>query len=329
MKHSNIALFVAGVGCPHRCTFCDQRTITGEPETASPEDVAPAVRTALESGTRGAQLAFFGGSFTAVPRPYMISLLEAARPFVEDGSVSGIRISTRPDSVGDEVLDILEDYGVEAVELGAQSMRDRVLKLNRRGHTADDVVEAAERVRRHGFELGLQMMTGLPGSAPEDDLYTGRMLAELQPATMRIYPTIVLEGTELAELWRTGAYVPPTLDESVQVCGELLRIFEDRGIPVIRMGLHSGGEVEEGYLTGPYHPAFRELCEGHIYLERAKDALKGAEPGKYRLSVAPSEISKMAGQNRRNIIELEKNGYVCRIRPEDGLAHFEVRAEQI
>lgn len=150
MKHSNIALFVAGVGCPHRCTFCDQRTITGEPETASPEDVAPAVRTALESGTRGAQLAFFGGSFTAVPRPYMISLLEAARPFVEDGSVSGIRISTRPDSVGDEVLDILEDYGVEAVELGAQSMRDRVLKLNRRGHTADDVVEAAERVRRHG-----------------------------------------------------------------------------------------------------------------------------------------------------------------------------------
>lgn len=325
MSHSNIALFVANAGCPYRCTFCNQFTITGEPETAKPEDVAPAVETALRSGTKHAQIAFFGGSFTAIPREYMISLLEAARPFVEDGSVTGIRLSTRPDCIDDEILDILQAYGTEAIELGAQSMSDSVLNLNRRGHCAEDVVRASEKIRSRGLELGLQMMTGLYGSTPETDLETAQALIALKPQTVRIYPTIVIEGTELARLYREGKYVPQTLDEAADLGAKLLLAFEQNGICVIRLGLHSGGNVEEGYVAGPYHPAFRELCEGRIYFQAAKDALKGRQPGSYTLYVQPSEISKMTGQKRKNIIELDQYNFHCRVRPDSGLQKYEVR----
>lgn len=325
MSHSNIALFVANAGCPYRCTFCNQFTITGEPETAKPEDVAPAVETALRSGTKHAQIAFFGGSFTAIPRDYMISLLEAARPFVEDGSVTGIRLSTRPDCIDDEILDILQAYGTEAIELGAQSMSDSVLTLNRRGHCAEDVVRASEKIRSRGLELGLQMMTGLYGSTPETDLKTAQELIALKPQTVRIYPTIVIEGTELARLYREGKYVPQTLDEAADLGARLLLSFEQNGIRVIRLGLHSGGNVEEGYVAGPYHPAFRELCEGKIYLQAAKDALRGRKPGPYTLYVRPSEISKMTGQKRKNIIELDQYNFHCRVRPDSGLRKYEVR----
>lgn len=325
MSHSNIALFVANAGCPYRCTFCNQFTITGEPETAKPEDVAPAVETALRSGTKHAQIAFFGGSFTAIPRDYMISLLEAARPFVEDGSVTGIRLSTRPDCIDDEILDILQAYGTEAIELGAQSMSDSVLTLNRRGHCAEDVVRASEKIRSRGLELGLQMMTGLYGSTPETDLETAQELIALKPQTVRIYPTIVIEGTELARLYREGKYVPQTLDEAADLGARLLLSFEQNGIRVIRLGLHSGGNVEEGYVAGPYHPAFRELCEGKIYLQAAKDALRGRKPGPYTLYVRPSEISKMTGQKRKNIIELDQYNFHCRVRPDSGLRKYEVR----
>lgn len=325
MSHSNIALFVANAGCPYRCTFCNQFTITGEPETAKPEDVAPAVETALRSGTKHAQIAFFGGSFTAIPREYMISLLEAAWPFVEDGSVTGIRLSTRPDCIDDEILDILQAYGTEAIELGAQSMSDSVLNLNRRGHCAEDVVRASEKIRSRGLELGLQMMTGLYGSTPETDLETAQALIALKPQTVRIYPTIVIEGTELARLYREGKYVPQTLDEAADLGAKLLLAFEQNGICVIRLGLHSGGNVEEGYVAGPYHPAFRELCEGRIYFQAAKDALKGRQPGSYTLYVQPSEISKMTGQKRKNIIELDQYNFHCRVRPDSGLQKYEVR----
>lgn len=325
MSHSNIALFVANAGCPYRCTFCNQFTITGEPETAKPEDVAPAVKTALRSGTRHAQLAFFGGSFTAIPRDDMVSLLKAAKPFVDDGSVTGIRISTRPDCIDNEILDILQEYGVESIELGAQSMCDEVLRLNRRGHSAEDIVRASEMVRSRGLELGLQMMTGLYGSSPEKDLETAKALTDLNPETVRIYPTIVIEGTELARLYRDGKYVPQSLDEAVDLGAQLLLLFENCSIRVIRLGLHSGGNVEDGYVAGPYHPAFRELCESRIYLQCAREKLWGKKPGNYTLFVRPTEISKMTGQKRKNIIELDKVQFHCRIRPDSGLRRYQVR----
>ena len=341
-KHANIALFVNHVGCPKQCTFCNQNVIVGEtaqgagPQTCTPDDVRNAILTAEAHGTTGAQLAFFGGSFTGIDRDYMVSLLEAVQPYIGT-VVTGIRCSTRPDYIDDEVLDLLKTYHVEAIELGAQSMDDRVLALNKRGHTAVDVRTASRLIKARGFELGLQMMTGLYGDTDDGALRTADELIALAPATVRIYPTVVLEGTELARLWRAGEYTPQNLDDAVPLCAELLSKFDDAGIAVIRLGLHSGGGVEDGCLAGAYHPAFRELCESRIYLARALAAL-GATPDApppsgpaspadtktANLLVAPSEISKMVGQKRENLKELKRLGYDCQVKADENLHKYEV-----
>lgn len=331
MSHKNIALFVAHVGCPNMCSFCNQHIISGKQETATAGDVDAAVETALNSGCCDGQLAFFGGSFTAIERPYMMELLRAAKPHVDRGEITGIRISTRPDAIDDEVLTILREYGVEAIELGAQSMDDTVLKLNRRGHTADDVRRASELIKAYGFELGLQMMTGLYGDSKEGAIKTAEELIKLQPATVRIYPTVVLEGTELAELYSIGKYKPETLDEAVETCATLLPMFEESGIKVIRLGLHSGGNVEDGYIAGAYHPAFRELVEGRIYFEKALLKLSDFEGGKdhtYKIFVNPKEISKMTGQKRQNIVQLKDNNYICNVFSNSGLQKYEILIEE-
>ena len=328
MKHSNIALFVSHIGCPNRCTFCNQHIISGEQDTATPEDVRKAVQVALEHGCHGGQLAFFGGSFTAIDRPYMMELLNAAKPFLDDGSISGLRCSTRPDAIDKEILSLLKEYKIEAIELGAQSMRDEVLSLNRRGHTADDVRRASKLIQSEGIELGLQMMTGLYGDDDEGAIYTANEIVALHPTTVRIYPTITVENTELAKLYREGKYKPQTLDEAVTLSSKLLRIFDEAKINVIRCGLHSGGNVEEGFVAGPYHPAFKELCESEIYLDKALELLKDKPKGSYKIFVSSKEISKMTGQKRKNIIKLEDNGYTCKVKALDDLKKYEINIEE-
>lgn len=338
-KHANIALFVNHVGCPMQCTFCNQNVIVGETaqgtaaglQTCTPEDVHRAIHVAKAHGTIGAELAFFGGSFTGIDQSYMVELLEAVQPYI-GSMVTGIRCSTRPDYISKDILDLLKSYHVTAIELGAQSMDDEVLTLNKRGHTADDVRRAARLIGEYGFELGLQMMTGLYGDSDEGALKTADELIALHPATVRIYPTIVVEGTELARLWRAGVYKAQTLEEAVPLCTELLKKFEREGISVIRLGLHSGGGVEEGYLAGAYHPAFRELCESRIYLEAAKDALDVQDSGPsiarenpITLLVAPSEVSKMVGQKRENLFILQQLGFTCRVRAEETLSKYDVK----
>lgn len=327
-RHANIALFVTHQGCPYRCSFCNQVTITGALTTATPEDVKNAVETAKAHGRKEAQLAFFGGSFTLVERDYMISLLEAARPYLAEGSLTGIRISTRPDGIDPAMLDLLASYGVDAIELGAQSMVDEVLARNHRGHTAQQIVVAATLIKERGFELGLQMMTGLYGSTPEQDLFTADQFIRLEPDTVRVYPTVVLEHTELHQLMKQGFYAPQTLEEAIPLCGELLQKFHEAGIPVIRLGLHSGGGVEEGYVAGPWHPALRELAEGYLYFNKAKELLSDYPVGAYRLWVAPSEISKMTGQKRKNIIELNSMGYAIQVAPKEGLSAYQIQVEE-
>ena len=330
MSHKNIALFVAHAGCQNTCSFCNQRIISGKTETATADDVKRAMDIALASGCHDGQLAFFGGSFTAVEREYMISLLEAARPYVLDRSITGIRISTRPDAIDDEILEILKYYGVEAIELGAQSMDERVLSLNRRGHTAEDVRYASRLIKEYGFELGLQMMTGLYGDTDEGAVYTAKEIIKLSPATVRIYPTVVLSGTELSRLYRAGEYVPETLDEAVDLCSVLLDMFEKAGLKVIRLGLHSGGNVEDGYVAGAYHPAFRELCESKLFYERVlKDLSKydNSEKKVYKIFVNPKEISKMTGQNRINIVKLRDKNYFCKVFPDEKLEKNEFYTE--
>ncbi|MBQ6020910.1 MAG: radical SAM protein [Clostridia bacterium] len=316
-KHRNVALFVPHLGCGHRCVFCDQRAISGTAAAPTPDDVRSAAELALSGGETGGEIAFFGGSFTAIDRDYMLSLLEAAEPFVKDGSFSGIRCSTRPDAIDRERLSILKAYGVTAIELGAQSADDGILEKNGRGHTFADTETAAGLIREYGIGMDLQMMTGLYGDTDEGALASAEKFIALRPDTMRIYPTVVLKNTRLARLYEAGEYVPQSLDEAVGLCAKLLTRFYDASIPVIRLGLHSGGGVEENRVAGPYHPAFREICESRIYYDLALERLAGKPRGTYLLTVAPTEISKAAGHKKVNIASLAEYGWNCAVRADE------------
>lgn len=275
------------------------------------------------------EIAFFGGSFTAIERGYMISLLEAAFPFVESGRFCGIRISTRPDAIDGDVLGVLKKYGVTSVELGAQSTDDGVLLLNRRGHTRADIFEASHLIKQHGFSLGLQMMTGLLGDTFEKSVATARDIISIRPDTVRIYPTVTLEGTRLGELYKAGEYKPQTLDEAVELCAVLLKMFYDENIRVIRLGLHSGGNVADGYLAGPYHPAFGEMCESKIFLDGALEYLKNIYPQPdgtvFEIGVSKSAVSKMTGQHGCNKKTLAENGYQVTVYGTDSLTGYQMQ----
>ncbi len=328
MKHINVALFVVHKGCPHMCSFCNQRSISGCSENLTAKDVHKAAQTAInslsEKEAAGGEIAFFGGSFTMVEREYMISLLEAAYEYVERGIFKGIRISTRPDGISEEICLILKKYGVTAVELGAQSLDDRVLELNERGHTAQDVVNACRMLKKHGFELGLQMMTGLYGSEDADSIETAEKIISLSPETVRIYPTVVLRGTRLYDLMQSGEFSPKGIPETAALCAKLIPMFENSGIKVIRVGLHSGGGVEEGFAGGAYHPALREICESRIYYESALEKLEKLGGGRYVIGVSSKEISKMTGQKKENLIKLREKGYECAVKGVEGLSKYEV-----
>ena len=199
MKNANVSIFVSHFGCPQKCTFCNQHSITGAYGDVI-ENAKIAIETAsrtLGENSKNAEIAFFGGSFTAIDEKYMKTLLGLAYEYVKTGQFKGIRISTRPDKISAEILDLLKSYGVTAIELGAQSMSDKVLSMNNRGHNSACVVEASGLIKSYGFELGLQMMTGMYGSDDETDIETAKKIIALSPDTVRIYPTVVIENTEL------------------------------------------------------------------------------------------------------------------------------------
>lgn len=331
MRHANLAIFVPHAGCPQRCSFCNQQSISGAREAPTGESVAAlcaeSARVLAGKGAE-AEIAFFGGSFTAIDRGYMLELLEAAAPFV-GGVFRGIRISARPDAVDGEILGILRRYGVTAIELGAQSMDDEVLARNARGHTAADVERAARMINGADFELGLQMMTGLYGSDGARDFATAERLAALSPATVRVYPTVVMEGTALAALFRKGKYRPQTLEETVSLGARLLEFFEGRGVRVIRMGLHAQDSLERERLAGPYHPAFRELCEGELMRRHAEAALSGRPEGEYLLRVSPRSLSKITGHGARTVEKLGKLGYHVKIEPDGGLSGLAIEIKEV
>ena len=328
MKHTTIALFVPHKGCPHQCVFCNQKSISGESRSITASDVDSAVQTALKNPyLNGAEIAFFGGSFTAIDRDYMLSLLNAAQKHTDGEKITGIRISTRPDAIDSEICGILSRHGVTAVELGAQSMSDKVLLMNRRGHTAADVVNAMKLLKEYGFETGLQMMTGLYGSDAQESVDTAKKIIALDPDTVRIYPTVVMENTHLAELYASGEYIPQTVDEAAQICAQIIPMFEDAGIRIIRVGLHSGGGVEGGMLAGAFHPAFREICESRIYLQKIKSLL--AAKGNYTVLVPKGALSQAIGQKRSNLIYLENQGYNCKITESDTLVKHQVLVKEM
>ena len=272
--------------------------------------------------SRETEIAFFGGSFTAIDRGYMISLLEAARPFV--GVFYGIRISTRPDCIDDDILDILGAYGVTSIELGAQSMDNSVLELNKRGHTAEDVANASEKIKEKGFSLGLQMMTGLYGSTPEKDIYTAERFIDIFPDTVRVYPTVIMKNTDLADAYLSGRFVPYTLDGSVELCSRIILMFAKAGIKLIRLGLHYSDSLVENSLGGNYHPAFKELCESKILYDAFIEKASKIKSKKLTVTINQKSLSKFVGQKKSNLLKLRELGYDLDIQFDNTLEKYDL-----
>lgn len=325
MKHANISIFVPHIGCPHRCSFCDQRTISGTQKAPSGDDVREICAKALNEvkSPENTEIAFFGGSFTAIPQKYMLELLTSAGEFIGDGKFKGIRISTRPDYITPEILDILRKYSVTAIELGAQSMVNHVLEANERGHTAEDVYRASDLIKSYGFELGLQMMVGLYKSSVYDELGTMEKIIEIHPDTVRIYPVVILKNTKLGELYKSGKYRTFSFEQVVNMTSSAVNEFERNGIRVIKCGLHASEFVEKDMVGGFYHPAFREICEGLIYRKNMEYHINGTDKN-YIFAVNPSCISKAIGQKKSNIEYFIKQGIEIKIIGDKNVAKYEV-----
>lgn len=327
MKHSNIAFFIPHIGCPNRCSFCNQSAISGVKDIPNGDFVRKTLASALKNMSSDAisnsEIAFFGGSFTAINREYMIELLNAANEFIGQKMFGGIRVSTRPDAIDDEIVSILKKYNVRSVELGAQSMNDDVLRKNFRGHTSEDVIKSSEVLRENGFSLGLQMMTGLYGDTEIESENTAKKLISLKPSTVRIYPTVVLKDTYLEKLYYSGDYEPLNVEESIVLCAKLVEMFEENNVNVIRVGLHDQTDVKEKFVAGAYHPALGELIYGEIYYNKILRLLKDKTEAK--IYVNPSIVSQVIGQKRRNIVRLNKLNYNISVIPDKNLKIGEIK----
>ena len=304
-RENIIPVFVPHLGCPNDCVFCNQRRISGSQSPATAGDVRKAIQEAAALPITGAkrQLAFYGGSFTAIPEEQQLPLLRAAKAALEAGLIDSVRLSTRPDAIDGEILNTLRDFGVETIELGAQSLDDEVLSLSGRGHTAEDVERASRLIKSRGFRLILQMMTGLPGDSEEKSIRTAEKIIALEPDGVRIYPTVVVRDTALYELWQAGRYSPHTVEDAVSVCARLLPMFDAAHIPVIRLGLNPTDELSGGMAAaGAYHPALGEMVKSRIMLHRAEKLLEGVAAGSdVTLGVHKSRVSQMTGQKRCNM----------------------------
>lgn len=314
MKQTNLSVFIPHKGCPNCCSFCNQRTISGSVTAPTADEVKQLLneqQPILEKSGTAAEIAFFGGSFTAVDRDYMEQLLETAAYFTQNfpQQYNGIRCSTRPDCIDEERLDILKKYGMTAIELGAQSMSDRVLEANFRGHSAADVEKAARLIKEYGFSLGLQMMTGLYLDTTNDCRKTAERFIELKCDTVRIYPTVILDGTHLGELYKKGIYKSFGFEETIDLCAELLEKFTAAGIPVIRLGLHASRDIEDNFLGGVYHPALREKVESRIFLRKMLEQMNKTGAKRFRIYTDRRNFSRIIGQKKENHERLLEYGF--------------------
>lgn len=307
-RESIIPVFIPHLGCPNNCVFCNQRKISGQIKPADSETVIKALEDASSQIGGGVkpQLAFYGGSFTAIPTEQQIALLSKAFEFVESGFLESIRISTRPDCVNPEILERLLRYGVRTVELGAQSLDSEVLFLSGRGHTAEDVFKASEMVKSFGLRLVIQMMTGLPGDTPDKTEKTAEDICRIAPYGVRIYPTVIIKGTPLYDLWKAGRYAEHSVEDAVEVCARIVPLFEKNGIKIIRIGLNPTDELSSGEAAGgAYHPALGELVRSRILFNHMCLLMEGIQEGSSVIIRAPSELhSQIIGQHRTNLAKL-------------------------
>jgi histone acetyltransferase (RNA polymerase elongator complex component) len=303
-----IPIFVPHAGCPHRCVFCNQSSITGTHSVPTGREVRRQIETFLSyrhNQGRPVQIAFFGGNFLGIQSDTINRLLSEATTYVTAGRAGSIRFSTRPDTVDHQRLTSIQDFPVTTIELGVQSMNDRVLKHSNRGHTAEDTIRAAQLLKEYKYKVGVQIMVGLPGDNIQRLHATARAVLRLEPDFIRIYPTVVMAGSPLAALYGKGDYTPLSLEEAVFRVKELYLFFKKEDIPVIRMGLQASEELNttSTVLAGPYHPAFGHLVHSEIFLTKAMTAIASEkiERKVVRLHVHPRSVSKMRGQKNRNI----------------------------
>ena len=324
-----VPIFLPHAGCPHRCIFCNQHAVSELP--AGPTDLEPErVRGQIDRflrykgrGRSAVQVAYFGGNFLGIQKGRLSLLLALAEEYVARGDVDGIRFSTRPDTVDEQRMEILDAYSVDTVELGVQSMNDAVLARSLRGHTAADTEKAFQQLKTRGYEVGLQMMVGLPGENLRRLSETARRICGLKPDFVRIYPTLVLKNSLLAGMYRRKRYTPLSTEECVQRLKALYLVFLKNDIPVVRMGLQAsiGFESSGDILAGPYHPSMGHMVHAALFLEMA-ERLLSMSPAPIREAtfiVHRQSVSKLQGLRKANVekLLLDYNLQNLRLEPRD------------
>ena len=313
LRHFNIPIFIPELACPFQCIYCDQQKITGNRTLPTEEEILEIVEQHLRTFpeiAREVQIAFFGGTFTALAPAAQKRYLELVQPYLEQQKVGGIRISTRPDYIDKANLQMLKELGVTHIELGAQSLVDSVLRESRRGHSVADVERAAKMISAQGFVLGLQMMIGLPGDSAEYALQTAQKIVELGAAETRIYPTVVIRGTALERLWRKGAYQPLDTEEAIEQAADLLVFFENHKVKVLRVGLYPSEDLtdKQEAVAGPDLPHFKEKVLSSIWRKILEAAIDFEHTEKaLRISVAPAEYNFAVGFGASNRKWLEQH----------------------
>lgn len=307
-KYTVIPVFIPHKGCPYDCIFCNQKNISGQKEDITFETMRKTIEDYLKWSVANSylEIAFYGGSFTGIKKEEQISFLKVANEYIRNGCVNGIRLSTRPDYIDKEILSYLKYYNVTCIELGVQSLDDEVLIQSSRGHTVEDVYRACELIKSEGFSLGIQTMIGLPGDSPQKNISTCKRVVEIGPHIVRIYPTLVIRNTYLEKMYNDGLYKPLELDEAVDILSELLPIYYENNINVIRVGLQPTDTINEGMdvLAGPFHPALRQLAESKLALKNIEKQLEEKNLfGKNTIVIATEgrKISDVVGQKRENI----------------------------
>ena len=332
-RHINIPIFIPHMGCPHACVFCNQKKISGTLSTQSPVRVKKLLEESFSTTAKNddIEIAFFGGSFTGIPEDEMTAYLELAQPYLKTGKASGIRLSTRPDTITQHKLKILKSYGVTVIELGVQSLDPEVLLMSQRGHTVEDVVSACSLIHEAGIRLGIQTMLGLPADTYEKAVKTAQDVIGLKPEMVRIYPALVIKDTQLEEYYSTGRYTPLSLEEAIEWCAGILPLYREAGITVLRIGLQDSDTLEGSVVAGPYHPAFGELVESRILYGKLTHCLDQHLGNQKRIIIRtrPQLLSKLVGQKRTNIEAIKEkyrvNEVIVKGDLEDG--EFVIEAE--
>lgn len=327
-KHVNIPIFIPHYGCPNDCVFCNQRKITGKPsfeKEAVLREIDEALST-VETGLSDTELAFFGGSFTAIPIGEMTELLSISDIYLKAGKISSVRLSTRPDAISKEILEILKAHGVKTIELGIQSFSDTVLLASRRGHTANASENACRLIKEYGFDLIGQMMVGLPCSTINDEIMTAKKICSLGANGARVYPTVVFPDTELDRMKEKGDYSPMDTEEAVLRTSEVLSVFAEHGVPVIRIGLCSNETLSDGHYSENYHPSVGELSLNRMYLKKMRSLLNSFPVKAPVFNVAKGKISQAVGQKRVNIETLKAEFSLTdvKVREDCSLTNFDI-----